>query len=448
MISIQPKKNLTLYAIITAVLVLLVVIAWLFLGQRLEFEKPSFSSEGEIRTIGQSPINLTFTDQKSGLSKTEISLTQDGKTYLLSTLTYPPGKYRTYKVNVVLDYGKLRLHEGPATLRISATDCALLSNSMAIDRPVMIDFGPPQIIPLNRQHHINPGGTCVISYRVSEPVTITGVFVDQRFFKAYPISLAGQPSFITYLAVPMEAANRPVNIRIMAKDQGGNLSYTTVPYLLLNKTFRSDNMMLSESFLQQKMPEFQTVYLALRGRSLLETFIYVNTKLREENFKTIQGLCTKSEPRQLWNDTFLRMKNASPMALFGDRRTYIYDGKPVGESIHGGVDLASTTQAPIEAANSGTVVFAGPLGIYGNVVVIDHGLGVFTLYGHLSSISVKMSQPVSRGSVIGTSGLSGLAGGDHLHFGIIVGDQFVNPQEWWDPHWIQDNVLRKMEVGI
>jgi len=136
------------------------------------------------------------------------------------------------------------------------------------------------------------------------------------------------------------------------------------------------------------------------------------------------------------------------MALYGDRRTYLYDGKPVGESVHMGVDLASTTQAAIEAANIGTVVFAGPLGIYGNAVIIDHGFGLFTLYSHLSSISVKSAQLVSRGSVIGASGLSGLAGGDHLHFGMLVGGQFVNPQEWWDPHWIKDNVMRKMEVSF
>jgi murein DD-endopeptidase MepM/ murein hydrolase activator NlpD len=450
MISLHPKKNLTLYVLVPSVMAILALVAWLFLGQRLEFEKPSFTSSDEIRTLGgKSSLNLTFSDPKSGLSKTELSLSQDGRSYPLSAISYPPGKYRTYNVQVVVDPVKLKLHEGPATLRIAATDSALFSNSMTLDRPVMIDFGPPQITPLSPQNHVNPGGTCVVAYRVSEPVTTTGIVVDSAFFKAYPATLSGKPSFIAYFAIPMEAGIRPLSIRIMARDQGGNESSTTVPYVLVNrKPFRSDQMMLSDSFLQQKMPEFQAAYPQLRGKSLLDAFLYVNTQMREENFKTIQGLCGKSEPRQLWNDTFLRMKNASPMALYGDRRTYMYGGKPVGESIHGGVDLASTIQAPIEAANSGNVVFAGPLGIYGNTVIIDHGFGLFTLYGHLSSISVKSAQTVSRGSVIGASGVSGLAGGDHLHFGIMLGGQFVNPQEWWDPHWIKDNVLRKMEIGI
>jgi len=451
MISMKPKKNLTLYIIAPIVIVGLAFVTWLFLGQRLEFGKPSFTAGGEIRTLGsQSALNLIFSDAKSGLSKTAISLIQDGKTYPLSAINYPPGKYKSYKVSVFLDPAKLKLHEGPATLRISATDNAIFSNSMTIDRSIMIDFGPPQISSLNFQNHINPGGTCVVVYRVSEPVIMTGITVDQLFFKAYPISLAGKPGFIAYFAMPMEAGagSKPVSIRIIARDLGGNESSAAVPYLLMNKTFRSDKMMLSEAFLRQKMPEFQAANPQLRGKTLLETFISVNTQMREDNFKKIQSVCQKTEPRQLWNDTFLRMKNASPMAQYGDRRTYIYDGKPVGESVHMGVDLASTTQAAIEAANSGTVVFAGPLGIYGNAVIIDHGFGLFTLYSHLSSISVKSSQAVSKGSVIGTSGLSGLAGGDHLHFGMLVGGQFVNPQEWWDPHWIKDNVTRKMEVSF
>ncbi|HNS57103.1 MAG TPA: M23 family metallopeptidase, partial [Smithellaceae bacterium] len=141
---------------------------------------------------------------------------------------------------------------------------------------------------------------------------------------------------------------------------------------------------------------------------------------------------------------FLRMSNASPMALFGDKRTYVAGSNVVGESVHGGVDLASTMHAPIEAANNGIVVFASALGIYGNAVIIDHGQGLFSLYSHLSSINTTVGKTVKKQELIGYSGMSGLAGGDHLHFSILVGGQFVNPQEWWDPHWINDNVNKKM----
>jgi murein DD-endopeptidase MepM/ murein hydrolase activator NlpD len=116
----------------------------------------------------------------------------------------------------------------------------------------------------------------------------------------------------------------------------------------------------------------------------------------------------------------------------------------VSRSTHLGVDLASTEHAPIEAANHGTVVFAGPLGIYGNAVIVDHGLGLCSLYAHLSEIGVKPGQAVTRGETLGASGSTGLASGDHLHFSILVGGEFVNPTEWWDAHWIRDNVTGKL----
>jgi murein DD-endopeptidase MepM/ murein hydrolase activator NlpD len=136
------------------------------------------------------------------------------------------------------------------------------------------------------------------------------------------------------------------------------------------------------------------------------------------------------------------------MALYGDKRTYQYQGKAVGESKHMGVDLASTANAPVEAANHGIVAYTGYLGIYGNAIIIDHGFGLFTLYSHLSSINATTGQAVKKGDRIGHTGMTGLAGGDHLHFGMILGGQFVNPQEWWDPHWIADNVSKKIAVSF
>jgi murein DD-endopeptidase MepM/ murein hydrolase activator NlpD len=166
--------------------------------------------------------------------------------------------------------------------------------------------------------------------------------------------------------------------------------------------------------------------------------------MRNDNFQTIQTICQKSVSQRLWKGAFLRMRNAATMSLFGDKRYYMADGKVVAESLHIGVDLASNANAAIEAANDGIVVFTGALGIYGNTVIIDHGLGLFSLYGHLSSIETAVGKNVKKEELIGHSGLSGLAGGDHLHFSIIAGGQFVNPLEWWDPHWIEDNINRKM----
>jgi len=203
-------------------------------------------------------------------------------------------------------------------------------------------------------------------------------------------------------------------------------------------------MVITTRFLEKKIPEFRAFDEKLGNLDLLGVFCHVNTIMREENFKTIAALCRSSEPRQLWEGPFLRMKNAANMARFGDHRTYVFEGRPIGESIHNGIDLASTAHAPVEAANHGKVVFSGFIGIYGNAILIDHGQGIFSFYSHLGMMDVQVGQSVRKGEMIGRTDTTGLAGGDHLHFGVFVGRDFVNPQEWWDPHWIRDNVTAKL----
>jgi murein DD-endopeptidase MepM/ murein hydrolase activator NlpD len=299
---------------------------------------------------------------------------------------------------------------------------------------------------LNPINYINQGGTGFITYRASKPTVLTGVFVDNRFSPGHTILINNKPTSVAYFALPMDASNAKTKIFIFARDEAGNENRISMPYNIKPKKFRSDKVNLGDSFLQQKMPEFQALTSLLQGKTNAEVFAYVNTTLRDENTKTIQNICNKSINKKLWEGAFLRMSNAKPTAMFGDQRTYLINGTSYGNAVHLGVDLASTAHASIEAANHGIVVFAGPLGIYGNTVIIDHGLGLFSLYGHLSSIEVTVGKNVKKQERIGISGLTGLAGGDHLHFSIVVGGQFVNPQEWWDSHWIEDNVMKKMAI--
>ena len=421
---------------------------WFFLTVG-ENDPPRIGVEGDPVMIGkQKLLTAVFSDQGAGLRHTEIVITQDSRPRLVSSIDYPEKGILNKTVTVAMDAAALKLHDGPATLTITAVDYSLWKNRTAVERPATIDFLPPQIFQLNPANHINPGGACVVAYRLSETASPTGVQVGKLFYPAYPATLAGKPGYIAYFALPLDATQNSPQIGIMARDQAGNETLNAIPTLILKRRFRSDTMVLSDAFLGRKMPEFQASIPLLRGKTPIETFTYVNTQLRTENLQTIQSICRKSEPRQLWQDTFLRMKNAAPMALFGDRRTYFYGGKAVGDSIHTGVDLASLAHAPIEAANAGVIRFAGELGIYGNAVIIDHGFGLATLYAHLSAIQVRPEQTVKRGEIIGSSGATGLAGGDHLHFGMIINGQFVDPREWWDPHWIEDNVTKKMAAAF
>ena len=155
-------------------------------------------------------------------------------------------------------------------------------------------------------------------------------------------------------------------------------------------------------------------------------------------------MCRESLPAPRWEGAFLRLPNSAPLSSFADRRTYVHDGDTIDRQTHLGFDLASLRGSPVPAANAGKVVFGGPLGIYGNTVVIDHGLGVFSLYGHLSEVGVKPGDEVGRGDPVGKTGDTGLAAGDHLHFSVMIHGVHVDPVEWWDAHWIHDHVEERL----
>jgi murein DD-endopeptidase MepM/ murein hydrolase activator NlpD len=188
--------------------------------------------------------------------------------------------------------------------------------------------------------------------------------------------------------------------------------------------------------------------LSSAPEDVVPTFLRINGELRRQNALTIAELAKKSAPKMLWAEPFQPLGNAAVEARFADFRTYTYMGKEVDRQVHLGFDLAVTQQVPILAAQRGIIVHAAYLGIYGNCVIIDHGLGVQTLYGHLSSIDVKAGDTVDKGQTLGRSGMTGLAAGDHLHFTVLVNGTPVNPVEWWDIKWMQDRVFRKIrEAG-
>ena len=409
----------------------------------LEFEKPAIDLKEDLSTIGPGrSIAMTVSDQKSGIRNVAVTISQEGKDQVILSENYPGGT-KEQALSPELNLRGLHLKDGPATITITAEDHSWLKNRTTLAVETSIDTVPPQIGLISSAHNVNAGGTGVALYRVSEEVTRTGIRVGDRFFQGYPYSIQGKPCHIAYFAVPATAPKGGLKILITARDKAGNESSVLLPHLVREKKFKDDKITLSRAFLEQKMPEFRQ-HDSRVPATPLEAFLFINETLRGENTRTIQAAGSKSQPKALWEGTFLRMKNAAPMAGFAQERTYLFEGMAVSKSTHYGVDLASTERASIEAANNGVVVYTGYLGIYGNTVIVDHGLGLSSLYAHMSDITVKFGQNVARGEILGTSGSTGLAGGDHLHFSILVGGEFVNPAEWWDAHWIQDNVTGKL----
>lgn len=408
-----------------------------------ELEKPVITFTPMAHIGQKAAINATFRDDRAGLGEIQVSITQGRETHLLLTEKIKE-KTNTKSVSITIEPRLMKLADGPATLSFIATDRSIWKNEAKLHVLTTIDTTPPQISLLSPTTYINPGGAGAVAFRLSKPANVVGVRVGEDLFPAYPVSLGGTPGYISYFAFPTDLPSGGTSIKVYARDLSGNETSVSVDHVVKKRKFRYDRMPISDQFLEKKMPEFIALDPSLKDKSLIEVFTHINSVMRKENNDLIRSLCSRSEAKKLWEGAFLRMKNASPMAQFGDRRTYTYQGKEVGTSVHQGVDLASTANAPIEAANNGIVTFTGYLGIYGHTVIIDHGQGIFSLYAHLTNIKAQKGQAVKKGEEIGSSGQTGLAGGDHLHFSMIVSGCFVDPREWWDAHWISDNIVKKI----
>lgn len=413
----------------------------------LEWEKPQVKIEEAFDMIGQKKnVSIKVGDARSGVSRITVTLTQKDHTYDVAAFDIPEEGVFEKDITVSVSPRKLKMANGPAVFQVKATDHSPLRNTIVIQRNVTIDTVPLNTSLLTMAHNVNPGGTCFAAYTVSKPVLKSGVVCGDMFFPGYPETTAqGKTYYVCYFAVPIDVSSATI-MNVVAGDKAGNQSVIPISfYIRPAHTFRADKLSVSANFITKKMSEFMQDYPDLEGKRAEEAFTLINVTIRKQNEKAIQSICLKTTAKQLWQDEFLMMRNGATKALFGDKRTYELDGKVVGDSTHMGIDVASTEHAPIEAFNSGTILFMGRMGIYGNAVIIDHGQGITSLYGHLSSIQVTEGQQVQKGQVIANSGATGWAGGDHLHFSMLVNGVFVNPIEWWDAHWIQDNVRLKLE---
>jgi murein DD-endopeptidase MepM/ murein hydrolase activator NlpD len=386
-------------------------------------------------------FSLTLTSSHAGLKDCVITATQDGKRVEVLRKTFPDKQLsHTENFRLPREGG---FKEGPLELSILVHDNALLSflgrGKTSLVQNLTLDFSPPRLNVTPGIHNVNQGGGGVVSYTVSKPVEKTGVAVGQRFFTAFQ-----QPSgeWVCYFAMPYDMPPSEFKPKVIARDKAGNEATATLTVLAIPKAFKADKLNVPDEFLNDKMSQYTALYPA--EKTPLDIYKRVNTELRKQNEAQLFKIAEETSPTQLWSGPFLRLPNAAPKAGFGDQRDYYYKGEKIDHQTHMGADLASLANAPVPAANSGRIVFAEFFGIYGNCVIIDHGLGLQSLYSHLSEIAVAKGAEVKKGDTIGKTGVTGLAGGDHLHFGMIVGGMQVSPTEWWDEHWIKDNILKHL----
>jgi murein DD-endopeptidase MepM/ murein hydrolase activator NlpD len=268
--------------------------------------------------------------------------------------------------------------------------------------------------------------------------------VGSRLFPGYPVNGSADKNLRFALFAHQYDWPADTAMTVVATDAAGNEVTAGFWHKVFPKNFRSRDIPLDDSFVKKVVPEILSRTPDIKDQGdPVQTFVEINNNLRRRNHETIAKLAAESPGKFLWSGPFLQLSNSKVESFFADRRTYIYQGKSVDRQDHVGFDLSVVEHNPIEAANDGKVVLADYFGIYGNTVLIDHGAGLVSLYGHMSEIGVKTGQMVKKKDVLGKSGTTGLAAGDHLHFGLFLHGVPVNATEWWDEKWIKDHVLNR-----
>jgi len=422
---------------------------------------PAIRVSPEPRLIGRStPIEIEVREPSRGLSRVLVELVQNEQSEVLvdhSFSSLPGWKLvgeRTPAWTWTVDLGKSAhpgLREGAAVVRVTAERAPawLRRGPPALHETTSeVLLTPPQLGVVSSQHYVAQGGSEVVVYRVGASSVRDGVEAGDWFFPGSPLPGGSATDRFALFAVPYDVAD-PSTVRLVAEDGAGNARSVDFIDQFFPHPPSSDDVQITDSFLEKVVPAILAGAPELVDRgSLLDNFLQINRDLRAANAGTLRELAEKSRPEFLWKAAFLALPGGQVMSSFADRRTYYYQGREIDRQVHLGFDLASVARAPIPAGNSGVVILARELDIYGNTVVIDHGYGLMTLYAHLSQIDVREDEEVRRGQTLGNTGATGLAGGDHLHFSFLLRGLPVRPVEWWDAHWIEDRIRRKLGSAL
>jgi murein DD-endopeptidase MepM/ murein hydrolase activator NlpD len=442
----------TLLALLLVVLAVVTMVLWWF-----EFEHfaPRVAMVAPLTGLGRkTPFDIDVHTDNPGLRSATVRLIANGTPFDLFSATYPAGTFTSSagtdtRLHVDTDVAALKVPEGPATVEVFVDTYAWhlwgKPSGPALSVPVTVDLTPPKVELLTTQHNIRLGGVDVVVFRQSADTVSSGIEVGKYFFAAITNYFADRSVALVFFAVPQDLTP-DVRPRLIASDAVGNRREVALPCTIKPRQFADRTLPIDDDFLARKVPDLERENSLPPTADLVAGYLAINRELRQRNETTLHELTAHSRSQPLWDGVFHRQSNAAPLSSFADRRTYTYHGEVIDHQTHLGFDLASLKLSPVEAAQTGYVVFAGNLGIYGNTVLLDHGMGIFSLYGHLSTLAVQPGVRVMPGQTLGQTGETGLAGGDHLHFSILLNGVHVDPVEWWDAHWLHDRVTPKLTM--
>lgn len=392
-----------------------------------------------------------------GVASVEARYEQGAKTIPLGRQTFAPRRWFTSGAAPAVVHFSVQagrgdhtdLSDGAATLVVTAVAANLRGASSSLQQAVAIRSTPPTVYAMSTQIYLAQGGSALVVYHTTGHPDQSGIEMGGVFFPGYPLPNAapggaGETMFSLF-AYPYNApaAAQP---QLVARDAAGNQATASLPVKTFPKIFRSRTLPIDDSYIQRVvMPIIANTPSLTDQHDNEKNFLMVNRDLRRTDTQELVAAAKLSVQQFLWKGAFTQLGNSAVEAAFADHRSYSYHGQIIDQEDHLGYDLAAVRHTPVEAANAGRVIWAKYFGIYGNCILLDHGYGLMSLYAHLNDFQVKAGDLVAQGQLIAHSDSTGLAGGDHLHFSMLLDGVQVNPVEWWDAHWVHDRIQAKLD---
>jgi len=444
MMPVVPRRSRTKFWLVLALLLVVAAIgsvSYLVWRQSVPGVRVSATVP---RFVGRkTPLTVVIEAARGRVATADVRVAQGGKSVVVAR--HDGAAAPRLELPVALEPTAAGLREGSATVEVWARDDfwrPWRGQERAVATfPVTVDLTPPPLEIVAATPYVAPGGAGLVVIRAGDAVR-ADARVGTLSFPTFP--LGAQGTRVGFFALPYDLAGGTA-LSVTAADEAGNAATRGIPAEILPRRFRRDTIEISDAFLNAKVPELLPQRPSTQ--SLVDGFLVINRDQRKFAEEEKRRVAAKTADKPLWEGAFVQPRNTKVFSNFAETRTYRYQGREIDTQVHFGFDLASTKQAAVPAANKGVVAFAGPLTIYGNTVILDHGLGLQTLYGHLSSVAVKVGDAVAKGQELGRSGATGLAIGDHLHYEVLVHGVSVTPIEWWDAKWIRDRVSGPLKAA-
>ena len=453
----KKNKKSPLGLLMSLILIIIFsAIGYIYLSPAFEQNKPIIESKTSVYWNLKSKIQIKINDD-TGIKYYKITFKDGSKNIVLSQKIMA-----TTEKELILDIEPPKLdmfYKGQNTiLEVEVIDNSkwnfLEGNKTVKNINVKIDTKKPIANVISNSRYIQRGGSGVVVVKVKDDNLKNAYisFNDKVQFKLTPFYKENY--YVALIAWPMNIESFE-KINLFVEDMANNITITKVPFYIQAKKFKKDNIKLSEKFIQNVSATVLEQSFEPVPNELKDIFVYSNSVLRAKNIKTIEETIEKNSSTQRIDDfnikAFKRLRGSKTVAHYGERRHYYLNGEKINEAWHLGIDWASVKKAPIRSTNEGIVILKDYLGLYGNSIIIDHGMGLSTLYAHTSSQDVTFGESVSKNQKIGNTGSTGAVFGDHLHFGVLVQGVEVNPIEWMDKNWIKvriSDIINKAKKSI